>query len=45
MADMDVDVDVPEKKTKGGASGKDDSKQRFEVKKVCATVSCRAVRG
>jgi hypothetical protein len=33
MADMDVDVDVPEKKGKA-ASGKDDSKARFEVKKV-----------
>jgi hypothetical protein len=33
MADeMEVDVDEP--KTKGGKSGKDDSKPRFEVKKV-----------
>ena len=30
MADMDVDVDVPTV-----ASKKDDSKKRFEVKKVC----------
>jgi hypothetical protein len=32
MADMDVDV--PEQGTKKGKSGKDDSKPRFEVKKV-----------
>jgi hypothetical protein len=31
MADMDVDVD-----THAVASKKDDSKKRFEVKKVCA---------
>jgi hypothetical protein len=30
MADMDVDVDVP-----AVVSKKDDSKKRFEVKKVC----------
>jgi hypothetical protein len=30
MADMDVDVDVP-----AVASKKEDSKKRFEVKKVC----------
>jgi hypothetical protein len=30
MADMDVDVDIPAKK--------DDSKKRFEVKKVCTNL-------
>ena len=30
MADMDVDVDIP-----AVAPKKDDSKKRFEVKKVC----------
>jgi hypothetical protein len=33
MADMDVDVDVP-----AVASKKDDSKKRFEVKKVCTVL-------
>jgi hypothetical protein len=31
MADMDVDVDTP-------AVKKDDSKKRFEVKKVCSNI-------
>jgi hypothetical protein len=33
MADMDVDVDTP-----AVASKKDDSKKRFEVKKVCSNI-------
>ena len=36
MADMDVDVDVP-----AVASKKDDSKKRFEVKKVCTNLHGR----
>jgi hypothetical protein len=34
MADMDVDVEVPVPAT----SKKDDSKKRFEVKKVCTNL-------
>jgi hypothetical protein len=33
MADMDVDVDIPAVVAK-----KDDSKKRFEVKKVCTNL-------
>jgi hypothetical protein len=33
MADMDVDVDIP-----AAAPKKDDSKKRFEVKKVCSNL-------
>jgi hypothetical protein len=33
MADMDVDVDTP-----AVVSKKDDSKKRFEVKKVCTSL-------
>jgi hypothetical protein len=34
MADMDVDVDIPA----AVVAKKDDSKKRFEVKKVCTNL-------